>query len=145
MKVHIPNTLMIMLQEHVLQDAPNECCGLLVGAHHKHSVKITELYKSQNQTSGNPTRSFEVDPKLRFDVMRDTQSRDDGVDIIGHYHSHPNGPAEPSATDLSMAYEPDMVWIICGMPNSKDIEVGAYKVRPDRSAFDTLQLVIESN
>lgn len=145
MKVYIRATLLDMLRKHVCKDAPNECCGLLVGIRDEHSIRITKLHKSENQTSGDPTKSFEVDPKLRFDVMRETQSQDDGVDIIGHYHSHPNGAAEPSATDLSMAYEPDMIWLIFGIGNDRKITVGAFQPRSDRSAFDTLELVIESN
>jgi proteasome lid subunit RPN8/RPN11 len=33
--------------------------------------------------------------------------------LIGHYHSHPNGPAEPSPRDLAAA-EPGRLWLIIG-------------------------------
>lgn len=105
---------------------------------------ISEIHPSENLTSHNPEKTFEVDPKLRFDLMRATQSRNDGTDIIGHYHSHPNGPAEPSATDLSMAYELQMIWLICGLDENNNTSLGAFRPHADRAAFETLELVIES-
>lgn len=119
---------------------PNECCGLLVGETHKSDVVVTNVYESDNLTLGDPARSFELDPKLRFDVMREMESRNDGRDIIGHYHSHPDGPAEPSATDLSMVYETHMVWMICSVSDNGMNNVGAFKPKPDASSFDVLKL-----
>ena len=106
------------------------------------SSKSPKFIRAKIYTSGNPAKSFEVDPKLRFDVMREAQSRNDGVDIIGHYHSHPDGPAAPSAKDLSMAYEPNMVWLICRVAPNEEVTIGAFQPCSDRSAFNTLELVI---
>ena len=116
----------------------------MIGTFSGNAIEISEVHPSENLTSHNPAKTFEVDPKLRFDLMRAMQSRDDGTDIIGHYHSHPNGPAEPSATDLSMAYEPQMIWLICGLDEDNNTSLGAFRPLADRSAFKTLDLVIES-
>lgn len=142
MRVQLSNKLHTKLRELARAGYPNECCGLLVGTAQPDIAEITEIHPSKNLTSGDPTKSFEVDPKLRFDVMREAQSRDDGVDIIGHYHSHPNGPAAPSAKDLSMAYEPNMIWLICSVAPNEEVVIGAFQLSSDRSAFDTLELVI---
>lgn len=77
--------------------------------------------------------------------MREAQSRDDGIDIIGHYHSHPDGPAAPSATDLSMAYEPKMIWLICRVAPNDDVTVGAFQPRTDGAAFNTLNVVVDTD
>jgi proteasome lid subunit RPN8/RPN11 len=34
--------------------------------------------------------------------------------VVGYYHSHPAGPAEPSATDQSMATGDRRIWAIAG-------------------------------
>jgi proteasome lid subunit RPN8/RPN11 len=47
---------------------------------------------------------------VRFNLMRDLEGG--AQEIIGVYHSHPDHGAEPSAHDLSMACEPDLVWLI---------------------------------
>lgn len=116
----------------------------MIGKLSDETVEISEVHPSKNVTSHDPAKTFEVDPKLRFDLMRAMQSRDDGHDIIGHYHSHPNGPAEPSETDLSMTYEPQMIWLICGLDGDNNTSLGAFRPLADRSAFETLELVIES-
>lgn len=144
MRIHISDEFLAIIRNHARADYPNECCGLLVGTHNSDTAVITSVHQSQNLSSNDPAKSFEIDPKLRFDIMRDLQSRNDGTDIIGHYHSHPDGPAAPSATDLSMAYESNMVWLICRVTEDDNHVVKAFRPKSDRSAFDHLELVIES-
>lgn len=122
---------------------PHECCGLLTGEKSGNNVIITGVHQSENVTSGDPTRGFEVDPKLRFDLMRMVESLGDGTEIIGHYHSHPDHLAEPSATDLSMAYETDFIWLICASSKVGGGNIGAFRPKSDRSDFETLELSIE--
>ena len=92
---------------------PFEACGLLVGHLGANGVyEVTRVMPSRNvaiDATGRRDR-FEIDPKLRFDVMRACEGTDDA--IIGHYHSHPDHPAEPSGTDLSMAWDKEFVWVI---------------------------------
>ena len=145
MRVRLPHHISTKIRAHARAAYPNECCGLLIGKTVADVVDITDIRASGNLTSGDPTKSFEVDPKLRFDVMREAQARNDGFDMIGHYHSHPDGPAEPSATDLSKAYEPQMIWLICGVTKEDDVHIGAFQPRADGSAFDTLKLVIDAS
>ena len=122
---------------------PHECCGLLTGEKSGSSVTITGVHHSKNMTTGDPTRGFEVDPKLRFDLMRMVESLNDGTEIIGHYHSHPDHTAEPSATDLSMAYETDFIWLICASSKVGGGDIGAFQPKPDRSDFESLELSIK--
>jgi proteasome lid subunit RPN8/RPN11 len=35
-----------------------------------------------------------------------------GLDLAAIFHSHPNGPAEPSATDVAQAYYPEAAYLI---------------------------------
>lgn len=122
---------------------PHECCGLLTGEVHDNTIIITGVHPSENVTSGDPARRFEVDPKLRFDLMRLVEAMDDQTEIIGHYHSHPDNPAKPSKTDLSMAYEENFIWLICASTVDGAQDIGAFRPKSDKSDFDTLELVIE--
>lgn len=56
-----------------------------------------------------PARAFEIDPAALFSVLR--AERAGGPALVGHYHSHPNGCAEPSPRDRAAA-EPGKLWII---------------------------------
>ena len=122
---------------------PYECCGLLTGEAHDDTIIITGVHPSENVTTNDPARSFEVDPKLRFDLMRLVEAMDDQTKIIGHYHSHPDNPAKPSKTDLSMAYEVEFIWLICASTETGAHDIGAFRPKSDQSDFDTLQVMID--
>lgn len=124
---------------------PAECCGLLAGADHSASdVRITRIIPSDNVAQTDTRDSFEVNPKVRFDLMRALEGT--GERIIGHFHSHPDHPAEPSATDLAMAYEPDLYWLIASVNNLTTDEVKAYRALPDASAFTSVPIrIIKEN
>lgn len=122
---------------------PFECCGLLTGTRADGAVTVTGVHASTNVTERDRKRGFEIDPKLRFDLMRETEARGDGTEIVGHYHSHPEGPAEPSATDLAMAYEREFVWLICAVADGEPGALNAFRPNADGSGFDPLDIVDE--
>jgi proteasome lid subunit RPN8/RPN11 len=93
------------------QAYPGECCGLIVG----HStpdghIAVTRIVPSANVANPPGNDRFEVAPKVRFDTMRELVGSNER--IVGHYHSHPDQPAKPSPTDLAMAFEPELIWLI---------------------------------
>jgi proteasome lid subunit RPN8/RPN11 len=93
---------------------PNECCGLLVGRRDGALCRITRAVAAAN-VADDPARRFEVDPAVLLATHR--LAREAGDDIIGPYHSHPGGPAEPSMTDTLRARDgaaPGDNWLIVG-------------------------------
>jgi desampylase len=82
-----------------------EVCGLLVG----HDGKVATLVPARN-VARDPLRSFEIDPATLLATHRD--ARGAGQRVIGHWHSHPNGRAEPSARDAARATENGQIWLI---------------------------------
>jgi proteasome lid subunit RPN8/RPN11 len=137
MIVSIADSLVLAIQKHARDARPCECCGLLTGYWADETLHVDAVHPSENLTSGDATRTFEVDPKLRFDLMRD-EEKAGSFPIVGHYHSHPSGEAFPSETDLKMAYEAHFIWLICG----QTADLRAFRPRPDRTAFDTLTLEV---
>lgn len=118
---------------------PEECCGLLAG-HRQPSddLVITRVQPSPNVAGGDRRRRFEVDPQVRFDLMRAVEKGPDG--IVGLYHSHPDHPAEPSAHDLSMVYEPDLVWLITAVEKGRAVGTTAHALSEDGSRFVEVKL-----
>lgn len=124
---------------------PLECCGLLTGRGAVGgALEVLRVVPSANLAAGDRRDSFEVDPQVRFDLMRELGEIGDAAPgderIIGHYHSHPDHPAEPSARDLEMAFEPDMVWIIVGVDDGLAGVVTAHVVDPAGPAFREIPL-----
>jgi proteasome lid subunit RPN8/RPN11 len=59
---------------------------------------------------------FEVDPAAHIALLR--KLRGTGREIIGCYHSHPNGRPEPSARDIAGAGETGFLWLIAALGNA---------------------------
>lgn len=117
---------------------PEECCGLLVGRPGESGVTVTRVVPSPNlavDDSGRPRRRdrFEVDPEIRFRIMRECAGTDQ--DLVGHYHSHPDHPAHPSEHDLEMAFEPELVWLIVAVDQGRAGDVTAHKFDATARAF----------
>ncbi len=110
---------------------PAECCGLVVGTGNAaEGWTVTRVVPAANVAPAEPGHStadrFEVDPQTRFDLERELRGQRDAV--IGHYHSHPDHPAKPSATDLAKAFEPSLIWIIAGVAAGKATGLAAFRL-----------------
>ncbi len=81
-------------------------CGLLFGD----ASRIADAERTV-KVADDPGRTFEIEPAALFMAIR--LERAGGPRLIGHYHSHPNGSAEPSPRDLA-ASEPGRLWLIIG-------------------------------
>ena len=88
---------------------PSEACGLLEGRMESGVVVVTRAHVSTNVAQSARNR-FEVDPRLILRLHREL--RGGPTRVVGVWHSHTNGSAEPSATDLASAYEPELIWVI---------------------------------
>ncbi|MEP6914340.1 MAG: M67 family metallopeptidase [Acidobacteriota bacterium] len=95
------------LVAHAREDAPIECCGLLIarGVLIDESVRTTNLRRSDVV--------YLIDPAAHFAEIR--RARLEGRVIAGAYHSHPRSPALPSATDLAEAQTGDFLYVIVSL------------------------------
>lgn len=113
--LHLPDALAARVLLAASRAYPNECCGLIEGRGTPEGWRALEIHEATN-IAEDPARRFLIDPQAQFDLMRalrDSQSR-----IIGCFHSHPDGRAEPSATDRAEAYESDFLYLIAaGAPD----------------------------
>lgn len=118
--------------DHARSAYPQECCGLLSGTGRGDGpVRVRRVVPAANVAEERRTDRFEVDPQVHFDLMRLAES--EGEEIVGHYHSHPGGPPEPSETDRSMAFEPDFIWLICAAAADNVGPLRAWRI-PDLDA-----------
>lgn len=101
---------------HAREEAPRECCGLLLG----NGDGVVRSVRATNLEPG--TTRFLVDPKDHFEAIR--SARSEGTEVIGAYHSHPASAPVPSQTDLEQAAGgSDFVYVIVSLVND---EVVAY-------------------
>ncbi|MGC2418258.1 MAG: M67 family metallopeptidase [Candidatus Acidiferrales bacterium] len=86
-------------------NALNECCGLLVGR----DGVITHVFPAAN-VAADPAKGYEIDPRETVRLMR--EFREQQLEFLGIYHSHPNGKNEPSARDIELAYYSEAIYFI---------------------------------
>ena len=119
----ISQHLIDQIVAHAREEAPHECCGMLGGS----DSTARRVYRT-----GNPDASaltYTIDPKEAFAIIR--RMRDDGVDFIGCYHSHPATEAYPSPTDKSKAGDSELIYVIVSLREPSAPIARAYKINGD--------------
>ena len=95
MRVILGSTVRAAILQHAREEAPHECCGLLVGRR----GNIESAIRARNLQSS-ATR-YLIDPADHFAAMR--TARSNGQRVIGAYHSHPASAPTPSDSDIAEA------------------------------------------
>ncbi|MEE4289030.1 MAG: M67 family metallopeptidase [Erythrobacter sp.] len=109
------------IRAHAAAAHPHECCGILLGHQADEGTRIAEARAARNVHPA-PQTHFEIDPQALINAHR--AARDGKAQVIGYYHSHPRGPAEPSALDSALAAGDGLVWAIHGAGDGADQEGG---------------------
>lgn len=103
--VELPRQIHDAITAHARFCVPNEACGLLaVDA----ESAIRFVYALTNR-AGSPHR-YVVDPTEHFRAIQHADAN--GWSIGGVFHSHPAGPAIPSAIDEAEALDPGWIHVI---------------------------------
>lgn len=87
---------------------PNEGCGLLLG--HSGGV-VTEVVASPNVAAS--AKVYEIDSKVLLRTYR--RADDEGVEVLGVFHSHTHSEAFPSPTDIAQAPDPEWHYVLVSL------------------------------
>jgi len=93
------------MRRHVSRGAPLEACGLLAGKNGR--VELTlGIYNAERS----PVR-FRMEPRAQWRALQRIEAA--GLELVGIYHSHPNGPDRPSPTDIAESMYPvaQIIWV----------------------------------
>lgn len=98
----IPRNLMKKIYQHALDDYPSECCGALLGRLERPRA-VEETAALKNIEKERAAYRYNISP--RDLLLLEKNTRQTGREIVGYYHSHPNGLSIPSQTDRIKAWE----------------------------------------
>ncbi len=93
------------IQAQLTAELPNEACGLLGGL----DDRSLQVFPITNELHS-PTR-YRMAPAEQLAAMLAIEE-ENNWDLLAIYHSHPNGPAVPSITDIQQAYYPEVIYLI---------------------------------
>jgi proteasome lid subunit RPN8/RPN11 len=106
---------------HAESCAPQEACGLVAV---DPSGRATMAYCLTN-VDASPS-SYTIDPAEHVRALYHAESR--GWRLGAVFHSHPSGPAVPSATDVAQALEPEWVYLVVGMAGAPGPRLRGYRI-----------------
>ena len=112
-RLGIPRPIYQVMLAHLQTTYPQEGCGFLAGKVDAagHTAHVTQLSVVENRLCS-PT-AYEMEPEQQLQAMLSGEAH--GEQILAVYHSHPYGPAFPSATDLAQAYYPELIYVIVSL------------------------------
>src|ERR1700736_1683240 len=106
---------------HARSEPRMECCGLLAGV----DGVITKIFPAKNVLAS-PT-AYEVAPQELFPLFR--QMREEGLEHLGLYHSHPATENFPSPSDIELAGYPNEAYFIISLLPAVPHPVRAFSIR----------------
>ena len=119
---------------------PNECCGLLLGTKSACVAQI-ETIRTMRNAAAEPQRGFEFEAREQLQAYREADAA--ALEVIGHFHSHPNGRRGPSPTDLELArvqMTPDF-WLILAVSEGKCVDASLWQLRGEPGEFVRVELL----
>lgn len=142
--IHIPKAICAEMIAHAAAEAPNECCGLLAGA----AGTVRAIYQIRNLPSEDPAiTELEVPPDRRLRYVMDPREqirafkemREAGTELAAIYHSHPHSPAYPSATDVRLAFYPEVYYLIISLAKGAP-EIRAFRIIDGKISEEKIQI-----
>lgn len=115
--LHIPETLYSELRAHGEETYPHECCGILLGKTSGEATEVVSLMRAGNTRTDAAHNRYHIDPRELIAAQREGRTK--GLDIVGFYHSHPDHPAQWSATDFAEAHWFGCSYIITAVEGDK--------------------------
>lgn len=112
MTLVLPADLREGMVEHARAGAPEEVVGVLAGEHDDDESVAERRYRAANAASTPETR-YEIDPAEELELLQRVD--DEGLDVVGFYHTHPRGPLAPSETDARLAAWPRYSYVIVSL------------------------------
>jgi proteasome lid subunit RPN8/RPN11 len=127
------------LRRHGEETYPHECCGVLLGRFDDEGTKtVTRVARCGNTRQDSPQNRYHIDPKELIRIQR--EGREHGEDIVGFYHSHPDHPAQWSATDLAEAHWIGCSYVITSVEKGKAAVTHSFELtgsdEPDKNFVD---------
>ncbi len=112
---------------HYAQSSPDlEICGLVGG---KDGAPAT-CYPVRNAAE-QPERRYLLDAEEHIAALRAMRER--GEELLAIFHSHPQAPAEPSATDLELAAYPAALYLIVSLNTKGVLELRGFRIDASRT------------
>ncbi len=118
--IQIKKPVLEAVVRHAQEEAPLECCGLLMGLH-----DVITLHQPMKNSLESNVR-YAMESRELFQFFKNLRAADQKH--LGIYHSHPASEAYPSETDVRESFYPDCAYFIVSLQNSGSPQVRAFQI-----------------
>ena len=122
--------------EHGAKAYPEECCGILIGPEPERGAArfaISEIVAADNEREDSRHNRYVISPRALLEAQR--SAREQGLEILGYYHSHPDHPSRPSEFDREHAW-PGTSYLIVSVEQGRVVNGRSWRLLDDRSRFE---------
>ena len=123
--VNIPKPIFDEIIAHAREASPKEACGILAGRH----GTVSHLYRVKN-TDPDPEIRYLMDNREQIWVQKNM--RHNQLELAVIYHSHPASEAYPSATDITLAFYPEALYLIISLADPEKPLARAFRITDSR-------------
>ena len=116
---------------------PNEASGIIAGDRFATEGGGPRRFHPLTNKAASPYR-YLIDPDEQLKVITEIDEADEVV--WGIFHSHVASPAEPSPTDLELAFYPGSLYLICSLADPTRPVVRAWTLDGGRAEEVTLEI-----
>jgi proteasome lid subunit RPN8/RPN11 len=138
----MPTAVLETIRSHGRDAYPEECCGGLLGVLSDERgvrVRIVRAEAIANASPEQRERRFAVDPR---DYLRlERSATEQGLSLVGFYHSHPDHPAAPSEYDREHAF-PFLHYLILSVERGRPGEATSWVLSENRGVFEREELCL---
>ena len=115
---------------------PSETCGVMVGHSADSRTEVQRIVQARNLNVERAADRYELDPE---DFMAaDHAAREEGMEIVGIWHSHPDHPARPSETDRVAAWE-GWSYVIASVTRDGIADVRSWRLNGENFVEETIE------
>ncbi len=124
------------------RDYPNETCGAMLGVDGANAREVRALFPLTNRRDDSPRNRFSI----TADDFRAAEraAKQQGLELLGWYHSHPDHPARPSEFDREHAW-PWYSYVIVSVAQGEPRDMTSWQLADDRSHFLPEEIAASAN
>ena len=132
--IHVHAEILEEMLRQARRELGLECCGLLAGR----DAVVSEIFPAENALRS--ATAYEIAPQELFRLFR--RMREEGLEHLGIYHSHPATENFPSPSDIAQSCYPEQAYFIVSPRKDALRPVRAYSIRDGRA--EELEIIISN-
>jgi proteasome lid subunit RPN8/RPN11 len=122
MSVRLARAALDAIRAEAARAYPHEACGALIGPS---PAEVAEALVLPNRETARARTRFTISPAdyLRAETAADAR----GAQLVGFWHSHPDHPARPSASDREHAWE-GLLTLVVAVERGRPAQISAWSL-----------------